>query len=48
MFLVAGIKQAPEAGGCATGDGKDGKDRGDRGHWGHRRKRGHRADIISL
>ena len=40
MFLVAGIKQAPEAGGCATGDG------GDKGDRGHRGKGGHRADRV--
>ena len=30
------LKQAPEAGGCATGDGVHREDRGDRGHRGHR------------
>ena len=33
------MEQAPEAGGCATGDG------GDRGHREHRRHRGHREHI---
>ena len=50
MFLVAGIKQAPEAGGCATGDGGDRGhmgERGDGGHRGHRGKGGHRADWVN-
>ena len=43
------FKQAPEAGGCAIGDGGDRGDRGDWGDWGDRRdkgdrnKRGHRV-----
>ena len=36
MLMLSNPKQAPEAGGCATGDGVHRGDRGDRGHRGHR------------
>ena len=40
------FKQAPEAGGCTTGDGGD---RGDMGNnRGHRGKGGHRADWFAI
>ena len=47
------MKQAPEAGGCVTGDRgnmgdmADREHRGDRGHRWHRGKRGHRADWVN-
>ena len=36
LLMLSNTKQAPEAGGCATGDGVHREDRGDRGHRGHR------------
>ena len=36
LLMLSNPKQAPEAGGCATGDGGHRGDRGDRGHRGHR------------
>ena len=41
------MEQAPEAGGCATGDGGDRGYRGYRGHRGHRGRRGRRADWVN-
>ena len=47
------MKQAPEAGGCVTGDRgnmgdmADREHRGDRGHRWHRGKGGHRADWVN-
>ena len=36
LLMLSNPKQAPEAGGCATGTGVHRGDRGDRGHRGHR------------
>ena len=39
--------EAPEAGGCATGDGGHRGDRGNRGKGGYIGHRGHRADWVN-
>ena len=42
------IEQAPEAGGCATGDEGDRGDRGHMGYMGHRWHRGKRGKMLGI